>query len=81
MNNSILIADAPTELLLGLGIFFCLAALALFILSIEAGNYRDLSQWLREVHRLLPRNRARRRWYFNTASQRHCIHCHQQPVA
>ena len=63
MNNQTLIASAPAELLLGLGIFFGLAAIVLLLLSAEAGNYPQISGWLQVIRR--SRLRPRRRWYFN----------------
>lgn len=66
MNTKVLIADIPAELLLGLGLLFGTAAIALLALSTESGNYPEFRQWLAEIARLLPRRRFRRRWYANT---------------
>ena len=63
MNNQTLIASAPAELLLGLGIFFGLAAIVLLLLSAEAGNYREITIWWQAIRRC--RLRPRRRWHFN----------------
>lgn len=68
MNKETLIANAPAELLLGLIIFFGLVAIILFVLSVEAGNYSELTQWLRNVRGTGHRSRLRRRWYFSTRS-------------
>jgi hypothetical protein len=63
MNTQSLIASAPAELVLGLGIFFGLAAIILFALAMEAGNYRDLTRWLRDTWNQLSPRHYRRHWY------------------
>ena len=65
MDTHALIASAPAELLLGLGILFCAAGIILLALATEAGHYPEFRQWL-ELARALPRRRLRRRWLFNT---------------
>lgn len=53
LHESLLIASAPVEILVGLAIFFCVCAVVLFALSMEAGNYPALQRWftqLREIH-------------------------------
>jgi hypothetical protein len=39
LHEPLLIACAPPDLLIGLGLFFALAALTLFILAMDAGHY------------------------------------------
>lgn len=63
MNKQTLIASAPAELLLGLGIFFGLVTIVLLLLSAEAGNYQEITVWLKAIRR--SRLRSRRRWHFN----------------
>jgi hypothetical protein len=41
-SDSLLITTAPTEILVGLAIFFSIAALLLVALSTEQGHYRKL---------------------------------------
>lgn len=45
-NDSLLIASAPTEVLIGLGLFFCIAGAVLFALAVEAGNYPQVLNWI-----------------------------------
>lgn len=61
LQQKTLIAEAPPEILLVLGILFTLAALVLLTLAVEAGHYRDVTAWLRK---LWP-PRPQRRWMFN----------------
>jgi len=75
MNTQSLIANAPTELLLGLGIFFGISALILVLLATEAGNYAEFSQWRRQIRGFRPWRLYRRRWWFNNGSPARCIHC------
>ncbi len=66
MNTTTLIAQAPAEIILGLVLFFTVAAIVLLALSAEAGNYRDVSRDLRTLRRTILGVRPRRRWMFNT---------------
>ena len=43
-HESLLIMSAPTEILVGLAILFCVSASVLFALSIEAGTYPALKR-------------------------------------
>ena len=49
MNTELLILSAPAETLLELGIFAAISAVCLLALSIEADNYCDLLDWMREI--------------------------------
>ena len=49
VNESCLITSAPTEILVGLAIFFCICGVILFALSIEAGNYPELVRWFNKL--------------------------------
>jgi hypothetical protein len=65
-NDSLLITSAPTEILVGLGIFFCIVGLILFALSIAEGNYPE---FLRRIKRVGMINawirRERSHWLFD----------------
>lgn len=67
MDTQLLIASAPAELLLGLGILICTTGLLLLLLSAESGNYPEFSYLWRTFRNSLYRRRPRRRWHFNTA--------------
>ena len=58
-NDSLLIAAAPPEILVGVGVFFCISSLILFVLSVEAGNYPELSGWIRSIAAIKPRSGMR----------------------
>lgn len=75
MNGLLLLDGTTAEVLLALGIFFCVAAIVLFALSARACNSRDLTWKQREILRLFSRGRFQRRWYFNTGSPDGCHHC------
>lgn len=75
MNTQPLIATAPPELLLGLGIFFGISALILVLLAVEAGNYPEFRHWLRQVRGNRPWRQYRRRWWFNHGSPDRCSDC------
>lgn len=49
LHESCLIASAPAELLVALAIFFCVSMVILLALSIEAGNYPELMEWVRRL--------------------------------
>ena len=57
MSVEFLIMSAPAELILELGIFFMTAAGCLLALSIEAGTYADLREWMATVRKTLSRHR------------------------
>jgi hypothetical protein len=62
VQDSLLIASAPADILVGLGILFALAALTLLALAVEAGVYPAVCDWLKAVQ---PRGilmRRHRRW-------------------
>jgi hypothetical protein len=45
-NDSLLIVSAPPEMLFGLAVFFCVAGMTLFLLSVEQGNYLLCRRWV-----------------------------------
>lgn len=57
VDHTYLISAAPLEDLVLLAILFTLAALILLALSVEAGNYPNLSAMLRRLQRTLQRAR------------------------
>ena len=62
VQDSLLIASAPADILIGLGLLFSLAALTLLALAVEAGVYPAVCDWLKVVR---PRGifiRRHRRW-------------------
>ncbi len=61
MNNDLLILSAPAQTLLELGIFAGISAVCLLALSIEADNYTDLLEWMRDVRGALLHYRSMRR--------------------
>lgn len=65
-TGSLLIASAPTEILIGLGVFFCIAGVVLFALSVEAGSYPQVLRWNKRV--VMNETWTRRgRWLFVSA--------------
>ena len=52
-----LIASAPAETLLLVGIVFTSAALILFALALDAGHYKDVTAWLKLQWRKNPWSR------------------------
>lgn len=62
-TEPLLIASAPGHVLTGLGLFFAVAAIALFCLAVEQGTYPGWRYWLSGLHRRLSQRRQmRRRW-------------------
>lgn len=72
MDTQTLIANAPAEQLLGLGILFFISALCLLLLSTEAGTYPELGRTWHGLRELFRWRRPRRRWYFNVARRGSC---------
>jgi hypothetical protein len=63
-NDSLLIVSAPPEILFGLAIFFCIAGVTLFALSVADGNYPRVRRWIRRagIHCRRLRVACRRGW-------------------
>jgi hypothetical protein len=51
LHESCLVTAAPAATLVGLAIFFCISAVILFALSIEAGNYPAVVRWIARLRR------------------------------
>jgi hypothetical protein len=49
LNDALLIASAPVELLLGLAVFFFIVALILFAQSIDEGHYPEVGRCRRRL--------------------------------
>ena len=81
MESQLLIASAPAELLLGLGVFFITSALVLLVQAIETGNYPEVSRCLDRAAGGLSRVRSRRRWWFNLPTSRNCNQQGVNPVS
>jgi hypothetical protein len=65
VNDTLLITAAPTEMLVGLAIFFTIAALLLVALSMEQGNYPQLKCSIQRLGWGFARaGRQLRRWLF-----------------
>jgi hypothetical protein len=65
LEDSLLIASTPPEILVGLGIFFCISALILLALAAEEGRYPELGHWLGGLKRVnFLQRRVGRRWMF-----------------
>lgn len=63
--DSSLIASAPAEILIGLGLFFCIAGLILLVLSVEERNYPQFRRWIKRVATNCRWARGgHRRWWF-----------------
>jgi hypothetical protein len=64
-NDSLLITTAPIEILLGLGLFFCIAGLILFVLSVEDGSHVNPFRRIKSLGKISIRiGYKRRRWLF-----------------
>ena len=67
MNTELLILSAPAQTLLELAVFAAIAAASLLALSVEADNYADLLDWMREVRGSLRHYRGLRRRMLHSA--------------
>jgi hypothetical protein len=64
-SDSLLITSAPTEILVGLAIFFSIAALLLVALSMEQGHYQKLKYCVQRLGWGFPfRGHRPPRWLF-----------------
>ena len=68
LNDTLLIASAPTEILVGLGIFLVIASGIVLLQSSDEGRYPELKRCLIRLRtiRLLPR-RVGRGWLVTSA--------------
>ena len=66
-EEPLLIATAPDHILVGLGIFFILAAATLLCQAVEQGIYPEHREWLAELPQRLVRHRQlSQRWTYYT---------------
>ncbi len=63
-SEPLLIASAPEHILVGLGLFFTIAAAALFCQAFEQGRYPGLRTWLCGLRRFFRQRQRRRRWVY-----------------
>ena len=63
--DSLLISSAPAEVLIGLSVFFTLAALILLLLKMEQGGYRNFRGWLGQQlkNNAWTRRSRRKQWW------------------
>jgi hypothetical protein len=64
-NESLLITTAPIEILLGLGLLFCIAGLILFVLSLEDSSRENPFRRIKSLGKINIRTGYKRhRWLF-----------------
>jgi hypothetical protein len=64
-NESLLITTAPIEILLGLGLLFCIAGLILFVLSLEDSSRENPFRRIKSLGKINIRiGYKRRHWLF-----------------
>jgi hypothetical protein len=73
--DSLLISSAPAEVLIGLSVFFTLAALILLLLTMEQGGYRNFRGWLGQQlkNNAWTRRSRRKQWLWGYRAQRTAV--------
>jgi hypothetical protein len=70
--DSLLISNAPAEVVIGLSVFSTLAALILLLLTMEQGGYRNFRGWLGQTlkNNAWTRRSRRKQWWLGYRAQR-----------